>query len=229
MYRTGDLARWLDDGNIEFLGRKDLQVKIRGFRVELGEIEARLHEHGGVDRAAVAVVEDPLAGNRLAAYVALAEGSGCTTAELRDYLKQKLPVYMVPATWITLPSLPLGPTGKIDRKALPAPQGRGAGQPPDYVAPRNEAEKHLEQWWREILGIEQIGVHDNFFELGGHSLLATQLLSRIRTGLQMDVPLRSLFEFPTIARFSAYVQALRSDWLKVPATLLTAKYEEGEV
>ena len=216
MYRTGDLCRWLPDGNIQYLGRIDHQIKLRGFRIELGEIEDALRQHTAVHEAVVTAREDTPGDKRLVAYVVLAGEPACTTAELRDYLKQKLPDYMVPAAWVALPALPLTPNGKVDRKALPAPDTARPAHLLGFVAPRTETEKKLAGWWAEILGLERISIHDDFFELGGHSLTATQLVSRIRTGLRIDVPLRSLFERPTVARFSEYIEAIR--WTSVEST-----------
>jgi hypothetical protein len=231
MYRTGDLGRWLPDGNIQFLGRNDWQVKIRGFRIELGEIEARLAAHPAVREAVVVVVrEDSLGDKRLAAYVVLAGEPACTTAELRDYLKQKLPDYMVPAAWVVLPALPLTPNGKLDRKALPAPEAE-AYSPRGYEAPQGETETILAGLWAEVLKLDRVGRHDNFFEWGGHSLLATQLISRIRGVLGVDVPLRSLFERPTVAGFSEYIEAIRWTSVKLPTSPVTlgANRVEGAI
>jgi acyl carrier protein len=169
-----------------------------------------------VHEAVVTDREDRPGDKRLVAYVVLAGESAGTTAELRDYLKQSLPAYMVPAAWLVLPALPLTPNGKVDRKALPVPDTARSAQPSDFVAPRTETEEKLAGWWAEVLGLERISIHDDFFELGGHSLTATQLVSRIRTGLHMDVPLRSLFQRPTVARFSEYIEAIR--WTSVEST-----------
>jgi amino acid adenylation domain-containing protein len=216
MYRTGDLGRWLPDGNIEYLGRNDFQVKIRGFRIELSEVENTLRQHPGVHEAVVTAREDTPGDKRLVAYVVLAGESAGTSGELRDYLKQKLPDYMVPAAWVVLSALPLTPNGKVDRKALPAPDTARPAHSLGFVAPRSETEKKLAGWWAEVLGLDSISIHDNFFELGGHSLTATKLISRIRTGLRIDVPLRGLFERPTVARFSEYIEAIR--WTSVEST-----------
>ena len=175
MYRTGDLCRWLPDGNIQYLGRIDHQIKLRGFRIELGEIENVLRSHSGVREAVVVVREE--GEKQLVAYVVLAGEPACTTAELRDYLKQKLPGYMVPAAWVALPALPLTPNGKIDRQAL-----SGADYIPsewqfaqNSVLPQTLLEMRLGQIWQQILGVRNIGVRDNFFDVGGHSLLAVRI------------------------------------------------------
>jgi amino acid adenylation domain-containing protein len=229
MYRTGDLVRWLPDGNIEYLGRNDSQVKIRGFRIELGEIEACLAAHPAVRQAAVVVREE--GEKQLVAYVVLTGDPTCTSVELRDYLKKKLPDYMIPAAWVSLPALPLTPNGKVDRKALPAPGTARPAHALGFVAPRTETETKLAVWWADVLGLERISIHDDFFELGGHSLTATQLVSRIRTGLHIDVPLRSLFESPTVAQFAEYVQAVRwgSSELSPPLLVPGADSDQGEL
>jgi amino acid adenylation domain-containing protein len=213
LYRSGDLARRLANGDIEYLGRIDQQVKIRGFRVELGEIESVLRSHPGV-RDTVAVVREE-GEKRLVAYVVLSGEPTCTTAELRDYLEQKLPDYMIPAAWVVLPALPLTPNGKLDRKALPSPEAEAYSHR-GYEAPQGETETLLAALWGELLKLERVGRHDNFFELGGHSLLATQLISRIRGVLGVDVPLRSLFETPTVTGCARYIEAIR--WTAVEST-----------
>lgn len=231
LYKTGDLCRWGSDGTIECLGRLDFQVKVRGFRVELGEIEAYLGKHPGVREVVVTVAEAELGQKRLVAYVVLVGELACTTTELRDYLKQKLPDYMIPAIWVTLPSLPLTPNGKVDRKALPPPDTSRPAQFSGYVSPRTDIEKMLAGWWAEILRVEHVSIHDDFFELGGHSLSATRLLSRIRSGLQIDVPLRRLFERPTVAGFAEYVEAVRWSSPEVSRSLSesAADSDQGEV
>jgi amino acid adenylation domain-containing protein len=199
MYRTGDLARYLQDGSIEFLGRNDFQVKIRGFRIELGEIEARLAEHAAIRDAVVLAREDNSGEKRLVAYYTTPESTDhAPGAEaLRTHLLASLPEYMVPAAYVLLPGLPLTSNGKLDRKALPAPDGAAyAGR--GYEAPQGELEVRLAQIWAEMLQVERVGRHDNFFELGGHSLLAVSLIGRMREeGLEVDVP--ALFVTPTLA------------------------------
>ena len=207
LYRTGDLARRLPDGAIEYLGRLDHQVKLRGFRIELGEIEAALLGHPGV-RAAAALVrtvrQDGPADPRLVAYV-VAERPGEELAEpLRSFLEARLPAHMVPAAFVLLRSLPLTPNGKVDRRALPAPDW-GAGS--SYVAPRNPVEELLASFFAEILGLERVGVEDSFFRLGGHSLLAMQLMAKIQGTLKVELPVRRLFEAPTVAAAAAALVA----------------------
>jgi len=197
MYRTADLVRWLPDGNLDFLGRLDHQIKIRGLRIELGEIETVLGQHPALREVAVLVREDRPGARRLTAYVVAAEPSAPPAVEeLRAFLLDKLPEYMVPAAFVALDALPLTPNGKVDRRALPAPQWDSEAE---LVAPRTPAEEKLAEIWKDVLGIEQIGVHDNFFDRGGHSLLATQVVSRVRSTFGVDLALRSLFETPTIA------------------------------
>jgi acyl-coenzyme A synthetase/AMP-(fatty) acid ligase/acyl carrier protein len=199
LYKTGDLARYLPDGNIEFLGRLDHQVKIRGSRIEFGEIEAVLSLHPKVKQAVVIAREDILGDKRLAAYVISNKKKADLVSDLRSFLKQKLPDYMLPSSFTFLDCLPLNPSGKVNRKALPVPDQTRADLGIEYLAPRTPIEKLLAEIWSEVLAVEKVGIHDNFFELGGHSLLATQVLSRIRDALQMDIPLRLLFESPTVS------------------------------
>jgi amino acid adenylation domain-containing protein len=208
LYRTGDLARRRADGTIEFLGRRDQQVKVRGFRIELGEIEAALALHGAVREVVVMAREDEPGDKRLVAYHVATRG--VAASELRGFLKEKLPEYMVPAAFEQLEALPLTPNGKVDRKALPAPQSGRSGLEVAFVAPRTPAEEALARIWSEVLGIAGVGVEDNFFELGGHSLLATQVVSRVRRALDVELPLRALFERPTIAALAELAQLLGS-------------------
>src|SRR5579864_5148228 len=204
MYRTGDLGRYLRDGNLEFVGRYDQQVKIRGFRIELGEIEVRLREHSLVREAVVATREDAEGENRLVAYVVGGkEEEGKLARTLRTYLAGLLPEYMVPAAIVALPALPLTPNGKLDRKALPAPQFTAAAS----RAPRTPQEEMLAQLFAEVLGLQRVGIDDGFFDLGGHSLLATRLVSRIRSVLDVELPVRALFEAPTVAELAAQLDS----------------------
>ncbi|KAB0510831.1 amino acid adenylation domain-containing protein, partial [Pseudomonas extremorientalis] len=196
LYRTGDLGRYLADGNIEYLGRNDDQVKIRGLRIELGEIQARLLEHPWVSEAAVVAREE-----RLVAYY-----TGTRSADLREHLLQHLPEFMVPALFVHLDALPLSPNGKLDRKALPAPDA-DALTLRDYEAPEGDTEILLAQLWAELLNVERVGRQDNFFELGGHSLLAVSLIGRLRQeGMEADV--RGLFEQPTLAGYAAMTERM---------------------
>ncbi|MBE9120010.1 amino acid adenylation domain-containing protein [Tychonema sp. LEGE 07199] len=215
LYNTGDLGRYLTDGNIEFLGRIDDQVKIRGYRIELGEIEAALCQHRQVREAAVIVREDIPDDKHLVAYVVTddinekAEIDNLKSSELRQFLKQKLPGYMVPATYAVLESLPLTPNGKVDRRALPNIDTDNEDLTENYVAPRTDLEEMLGKIWAKVLGKQQVSIYDNFFELGGHSLLATQLISRIRDALQVELPVSNLFEAPTVASLAKYIETMR--------------------
>ncbi|MGO4605776.1 amino acid adenylation domain-containing protein [Variovorax sp. 2RAF20] len=196
MYRSGDLARWRSDGSLDFLGRADQQVKIRGLRIEPGEIESVLLRHPLVAQAAVIAREDVAGEKRLVAYVVAADAADPQAAELRDHLAQALPEYMVPSAFVSLPALPLGPSGKLDRKALPAPELQAATP---YAAPRTPTEKILAGLWAETLHLPRVGIDDNFFELGGHSLMIVQLISMIRQQFMIDLPLDTLFQVSTIA------------------------------
>jgi amino acid adenylation domain-containing protein len=216
MYRTGDLGRYLENGNVEFLGRKDHQVKIRGFRVELGEIETTLMEHSKVRESVVVAREDESGEKRLVAYVVPEQESeesnngsgrvGLQMSELRGYLLGKLPEYMVPTAYLQLEKIPLTPNGKIDRKSLPEPDKDIREQ--EYVGPRNATEETLCRLWQEVLRRERVGIHDNFFEIGGHSLLAVQVISRIKQAFTVEMPLSVLFAAPTVARMAEHIAAV---------------------
>ena len=203
VYRTGDLARHRPDGEVEFLGRLDHQVKIRGLRIELGEIEFALDDHPKVRECVVVARRDGAeADPRLAAYVVSAtdpgSGAGAMIRDLQEHLGSTLPEYMVPPDFVLLEALPLGPNGKVDRKALPAPE-RDRSTLESLVPPRNDVEEQLVEIWKEVLGRDDVGVHDSFFDLGGHSLLAVQIKARIAESLEAEVPLRRMFEAPTVA------------------------------
>jgi amino acid adenylation domain-containing protein len=205
LYKTGDFARYLPDGNIEFLGRMDNQVKIRGYRIELGEIEAVLGRHPAIQSAVVAVREDAPGDKRLVGYVVARPEDSFDVAEARKYLKQKLPEYMVPSAFVLLDELPLTPSGKVDRNALPAPDRDRSELGCVYHAPRTPVEETIASIWCELLKLSKVGIHDNFFELGGHSLLATQVISRLSTAFNHEIPLRSIFECPTIETLGAMI------------------------
>jgi amino acid adenylation domain-containing protein len=208
LYRTGDRARWREDGKLEFLGRMDHQVKIRGFRIELGEIERALEEHGGVEQAVVVAREDQPGEKRLVGYVVMRGEEGDVNG-VRSYLKERLPDYMVPGWVVKMEALPLTANGKVDRKALPAPEvDREEG---GYVGPRNQTEEILCGLWEDLLGVGKIGVEDNFFEVGGHSLSATQLILRIRNSFAVELPLRRLFESPTVAEVGQMIEEMKAE------------------
>ena len=203
MYKTGDLARWMLDGNIEYLGRTDFQVKIRGFRIEPGEIEAKLIKHDAVKEALVIAVKNNEGEFNLCAYL-VCYGK-IDVPVLRRFLLEDLPEYMVPAYFVQLGNMPLSPNGKIDRKALPEPEGQVKTK--FYVPPCNDTEAQLKAIWQDLLGITNISVNDDFFELGGHSLKAMMLVSRIHKVLAVDIPLREVFRAPTIRKLALYVKS----------------------
>ncbi|HEY4703726.1 MAG TPA: condensation domain-containing protein, partial [Streptosporangiaceae bacterium] len=225
MYRTGDLVRWRSDGELEFLGRIDQQVKVRGFRIELGEVEAALLGHAGVSQAVVVAREDEPGEKRLVAYVVGRDGAAPGPGDLRAHLQSKLPDYMVPQVFVGLEALPLTANGKVDRRSLPAPEGRPEGLA--YVAPRTPTEEALSQIWGEVLKLDRVGAEDDFFELGGHSLLATRVVALVRERLSLELPVRALFEAPTVEGLSRRLEALRraGTGLTVPALASGARPE----
>ncbi len=214
MYRTGDLARYLKNGNVEFLGRADDQVKIRGFRIELGEIEAVLAQHAGVKQAVVLARPDERGEKRLLGYI-VARDANLTSESLRTYLKEQLPEYMVPSALMLMAKLPLNANGKIDRQALPEPE---QAQSKAYVAPRTPTEELVASIWAEVLRLPQVGAYEDFFRIGGHSLLATQVISRMRRALNIELPLRMLFEHSTVADLAEQIDEVRrkEDGLATP-------------
>ncbi|WP_153070789.1 non-ribosomal peptide synthetase, partial [Pseudomonas syringae] len=218
MYRSGDLGRWLADGNIEYLGRNDDQVKLRGFRIELGEIESRLSECPGVREAVVLVREHRPGDKRLVAYLTAQEGAVLSAAQLREQLSQGLAEYMIPSAFVTLARFPLTPNGKLDRRALPAPED-DAYASRDYEAPAGDVEHALAEIWQVLLGLERVGRHDHFFELGGHSLLAVQLVSRLRQRFEVEVALRDVFAEPTLQGLARQVANARLS-AQTPLTLV---------
>ncbi|MFL5386105.1 MAG: condensation domain-containing protein, partial [Longimicrobiaceae bacterium] len=208
MYRTGDLGRWLPDGTLEFVGRTDFQVKIRGFRIEPGEIEAVLRGHESVADCVVTARAET-GETRLVAYVV----GGAEAEALRAQVRRSLPEYMVPSAFVFLDALPLTPNGKLDRKALPAPELGSAEE--KYVAPRTPVEEVLAGIWAEVLRLERVGVEESFFDLGGHSLLATRVVSRVRDVFAIELPLRALFDGPTVAELAVRVEEMRRAGLPV--------------
>lgn len=224
LYKTGDLARYLPDGNIEILGRIDHQVKIRGFRIELGEIEAALCSHAQIQSAVVVACPDTLGSQRLAAYV-IVDGSTPTGNIFRSFLKELLPEYMVPSHFVCLDRFPLTSSGKVDRQALPELDLSKRSLNNELVFPRSSSEKQLSHIWAELLKIKQIGIYDNFFELGGHSLLATQVISQIREVFSIDLPLRAVFEAPTVAELSESIEAL--SWVQQSSCHSVERPEEN--
>src|SRR3989441_4843225 len=206
MYRTGDLARYLPDDNVEFLGRGDDQVKIRGFRVELGEIESVLRKHPAVKQAVVFTQPDLRGDQRLLAYVVGHRDSQTSADQLRAFVKEQLPDYMVPAAIVILAKLPLTPNGKIDRQALPAPE---EAPTKTYVPPRTPTEEVLANIWAQVLRLDRVGAEDNFFDLGGHSLMATQIVSRVREQCRVELAMRVLFDRPTVRGLAEAIDATR--------------------
>lgn len=208
LYRTGDLARFLPDGNIEFLGRADHQVKVRGYRIELGEIEALLLQHPAIAEAVVVARAEQEGDKRLVGYFVLRadfKDKAPSSSELRNYLKANLPDYMVPGIFMAIDQMPRTPIGKVDRKALPVPDRDRPELEHEYVAPRNPVEQMIADLWAKTIGIEKVGVYDNFFDLGGHSLMATQIISRLRNMYNVEIPLRKLFEAPTVANLALVI------------------------
>ena len=206
LYRSGDLARRLADGEIEYLGRIDHQVKVRGFRIELGEIESILREVAGVQETAVTLREDVAGAPRLVAYVVPAGEARPSAGELRAFLRERLPEAMVPSAFVSLAALPLSPSGKLDRRALPAPGSDRPELGTSYLAPRTEAEKTVAAIWREALRVEQVGLHDNFFDLGGHSLLMVRVQSQLCEAFGRDVSLVDLFRHPTVSSLVGFLR-----------------------
>ncbi|WP_232463551.1 non-ribosomal peptide synthetase [Tumebacillus avium] len=204
LYRTGDLARWLPSGTLEFMGRIDQQVKIRGYRIEVAEVEAVLDQHPAVRRSVVMVREDAPGVKRLVAYVILDPDAGASTADVRAFLQEQLPGYMVPGAIAAMEEFPLNANQKVDYRALPAPES-GLDPEAEYVAPRSDTEGKVALLFAELLGLEQVGANGHFFDLGGHSLLAARLVSRIRDAFAAELPLRSVFEHPTVAGLAKLV------------------------
>ena len=209
LYKTGDLARYLPDGVIEFLGRRDHQVKIRGFRIELGEIEAVLTQHPMVQEAIVLAREDRPTEKRLVAYVVPKPAQSSPPSALRAFLQTRLPEYMVPAAYMRLEKFPLTPHGKVDRQSLPVPDDASYVREGVSATPQTVVEELLAGIWAEVLGLTQVGRQENFFALGGHSLLITRVISRLRQVFQVELPVQSLFEAPTVAALAQRIDTAR--------------------
>jgi amino acid adenylation domain-containing protein len=228
LYKSGDMVRYLPDGNIEFLGRIDRQVKIRGFRIELGEIEYALCQHFGVKDALVLATEQGAGDKRLVAYIVPAQEEHTWPApealidDVRRFIREKLTSYMIPTFFVLLDTIPLTPNGKVDLKALPAAEQSRDSSPSNYVAPRSHQEELLARMWAEILVVDRVAIDDNFFELGGQSLSGLQLVSRVRKIMQVELPLRCLFEAPTIAEFSRAIDKARSKTDSAPKPAIVA-------
>jgi amino acid adenylation domain-containing protein len=206
MYKTGDLARFLPDGNIEFRGRTDDQVKIRGFRIEPGEIEATLSQHPDVHQAIVLAREDRPGEKRLVAYIVPKQARPVTNRQMREFLKGRLPEYLIPSGFVAMESLPLTPNGKVDKRALPSPSADSIADTENYVAPRNEVEIRITKIWEATLGIPRIGIADDFFELGGHSLLALRMMRRLEQAFGKNLPPSILFQAPTVEKLAAVLR-----------------------
>ena len=231
VYKTGDLGKRLSDGTIELLGRTDQQVKIRGHRIELQEIEATLEERPDVQQVVASAQDDELGGQRLVAYVVPQQSHVLTKHDLRSFLKKRLPGYMVPSTYIILDTLPLNTNGKVDRSALPPADRTRPDVEEEYVAPRNPTEEMLAEIWAKALGIAQVGINDNFFELGGHSLRAVQIIAQAGETFQVELPLRSLFEAPTVDGLAGIIEALQwvNDSSQARHSPVPDDREEGEL
>jgi amino acid adenylation domain-containing protein len=227
LYKTGDLARYLPDGDIEFLGRVDNQVKVRGYRIELGEIEAVLGQHPMVQSSVVVVREDTPGDKRLVGYVVARAKGSFDASQVRQYLQHKLPEYMIPVALMPLDELPLTPSGKVDRRALPAPDQNGLQLANVCQPPRTPIEETLVAIWGKVLKLDKVGIYDNFFDLGGHSLLATQIMSRIRSAFSIDdLPLRHMFESPTVAEMAVIIT--QTQWKQVSEAELAQILREVE-
>ncbi|MBE9034041.1 non-ribosomal peptide synthetase [aff. Roholtiella sp. LEGE 12411] len=211
LYRSGDLARYLPNGELEYLGRIDNQVKIRGFRIELGEIETTLSQYPRVRETVVLVREDIANHRRLVAYIIPDQKSALCLNELRYFLKRKLPEYMIPSAFVVLETLPLNPNGKVDRRALPAPENLRPELATNYQAPQSEVEKTIAKVWKQVLQIEKVGIHDNFFDLGGHSLLVVQVNNQIRETLKQDLSVVEMFQNPTIKSLAEHLDKKAND------------------
>ncbi|MCU0532550.1 MAG: amino acid adenylation domain-containing protein [Hydrococcus sp. Prado102] len=228
IYKTGDLGRWLPDGNIEFLGRIDHQVKIRGFRVELGEIETFLSQHPNVRESVVVVRQEEAGNSQIVAYIVAETQPVPSISELRNFLKEKLPDHMLPSAFVMLESLPLTPSGKVDRNALPKPDNIRPELETAYVLPRNEIERAIVDIWQKILKVEKVGIQDNFFDLGGHSLNLLQVYSKLKELFKADLAISDLFKYPTISSISRYLSQEEDDSFANQSNELNEELEVGK-
>ena len=206
MYRTGDLACVLPDGNIKIYSRLDNQVKLRGFRIELGEIESILVTHTTIDQAVALIREEAFGDKRIVAYITLLADQHFSEIELRQYLKKKLPEYMVPSIFVKMETMPLTPNGKIDRKSLPQPKIDRPELVQEFILPQNELQESVSRLWSKILKIDKIGIDDNFFDLGGDSLLSVQLVMLLEKEMKIEIPVVKFFQYPTIRNFADYIE-----------------------
>lgn len=229
LYKTGDLVRYLPDGNIAYLGRVDHQINIRGFRIEPGEIETALEQHPAIRQAVVVAREDTPGDTRLVAYLCATQEPAPTGSALRSFLQARLPNHMLPAIFVLLDAMPLTSNGKVDRLALPAPNPARPALAAAFVSPRTPTEEVLAGIWATVLGVAEVGVHDNFFDLGGHSLMAIQVLSRLRDVLQVEVPVRALFEAPTVADLALYIETTQPEAPGVPEPPIRPGPRQGAV
>jgi hypothetical protein len=207
MYRTGDQARWLANGDIEFVGRVDHQIKIRGYRVEPSDVEAALEKHAQVREAFVMAREFGPGDKRLVAYLGTDPGNAPGVSELRAFLATKLPEYMIPSAFVLLEKLPLNANGKVDRKALPAPDSTRPELATAFIAPQGALEEFIATQWRDLLRLNRVGSRDNFFDLGGNSVMIVQIHHRLKQHLHRDIPLISLFQYPTIDTLAQFLGA----------------------
>jgi len=214
VYLTGDLGRFTESGALEHLGRKDFQIKIRGHRIETSEVEQKLNEHGAIAQAVVTGQPHPSGETRLVAYLVPRSADRLTVTALREFLRDKLPEPMIPSIFVYLDALPLNPGGKVDRGVLPVPGSRRPHLDTPFAPPNSEVEQELARVWAEVLGLDEVGVHDRFFDLGGQSLLATQIISRVIEKYKIDIPIRALFEAPTVAQMAVIIDAKRDKSLE---------------
>ena len=224
LYRTGDRVRWRAEGVLEFLGRYDDQIKLRGQRIEPGEIECVLRQHPGVRACIVIARENVYRGRELAGYV-VPEGDRPASEEWRSFLQERLPDFMVPSRFVVLDALPLAPGGKVDRRALPAPKDERPRLGQAFVPPRDRTEEAVARIWAAVLRLDGVGIHDDFFALGGHSLLATQVIARIRSTFDVEVPLVAIFEEPTVAALAARVASAKATGITVQPPLVPVARE----